>query len=265
MPKGFSKKSFFILIAFLFFILFIWHHFFVSGKVMVASVSSDGQYAITTDLKRMAVLWNLKRHSYKILDRKANIYSAYFIKNSNNFMWQHDTNNEVIIKNVNGKVIKKFNPGFPTYGQVITSDLEHYVAGDQDWALYLGYSDTIKKIKLDEGGFLGGQKLQNITLSSDDHYFLTAGLGGGKEDAKYKLYTEKDSLEKNYNPYQKISNIEYVLLWDVETGRPIRGYFGNVAKTFATLSPDGQYVVAGDENIRGFVWNTKTGNKLFEL
>ena len=43
----------------------------------------------------------------------------------------------------------------------------------------------------------------------------------------------------------KVSNIEYVLLWDVSTGRPIRGYRRRRQQNLRTLSPDGKYVVAG--------------------
>jgi len=118
-------------------VLFIIYNIsFKSGQIYVLSVSTDGNYAISTDWSRKAILWDLKKHKKKILDRTANIYSAYFIKNSDNFMWQHDTNNEVIIENVSGKIIKKFNPGFPTYGQVITSDLNNYIASNEAWDLY---------------------------------------------------------------------------------------------------------------------------------
>ena len=248
---------------------FIYAHYksvYQSGKVMVTSVSSDGNYAITTDLSRKAVLWNLKKHTKKILDRKANIYSAYFIKNSNNFMWQHDADNQVIVENIDGKIIKKFNPGFPTYGQVITTDLKSYVAGDEDWQLFLMNKNKIRKIKLDKGGFLGGQKLQNITLSPNEKYFITSGLGSGKEyEKRHPLVTGFDSLSGNFDHTQKISLHEEVILWSLATGLPVRNYLGNVNKTFATLSPDGKYIVAGDEGSGAFVWLAAVDKKLFRL
>ncbi len=237
-----------------------------AGLVMVTSVSSDGNYAITTDLSRKAILWNLKGHTKKILDHKANIYSAYFIKNSNNFMWQHDSNNEVMVENTSGKVIKKFNPGFPTYGQVMSTDLRNYVAGDEDWQLYLMNNNQIQKIKLDKGGFLGGQKLQNIALTSDGQYFITSGLGSDKEyEKRHPLAKGPNSLTGNYDPTQKVSFHEEPILWDIATGHPIRNYLGNDGKTFATISPDGKYIVAGDEDTWGYVWQANSAEKLFQL
>ena len=113
-----------------------------------------GNYAITTDLSRKAILWNLKTTTKKILDRTANIYSAYFIKNSDNLMWQHDSDNEVIIENTEGKIIKRFNPGFPTYGEVMTSNLKTYIASDEAWNLdeiafennSAGFKTILKKV-----------------------------------------------------------------------------------------------------------------------
>ena len=99
------RKKWIGLIVLITAVYFSYSYFFSAGKVMVTSVSTDGNYAITTDLSRKSNSLGFKKPLKKILDRTANIYSAYFIKNSNNLMWQHDTNNEVIIENVEGKMI----------------------------------------------------------------------------------------------------------------------------------------------------------------
>ncbi len=253
-----SKKWIFLTILFLILLIsayFIYARYksvYQSGKVMVASVSSDGNYAITTDLSRKAILWNLKNHTKKILDRKANIYSAYFIKNSNNFMWQHDLNNEVIIENVSGKIIKKFNPGFPTYGQLISKDLKTYIASDEDWNVFMIRGDHKKQIMKDDGGFFGGGKLLNFSISPNEKYLLTSGLGITNLPA--------DPIRQGV-----LQNLDGVTLWNYQTGDALKQYFGNMSKTFATLSPDGKYVVAGDEGGGAFVWQTFSGKRLFGL
>ena len=97
------KKIIYILLGVLLFLIgtyFVYRSFYKAGQVYVLSLSTDGNYAISTNTGRTAILWDLKNHKKKTLDRTANIYSAYFIKNSDNFMWQHDTDNEVIIENV---------------------------------------------------------------------------------------------------------------------------------------------------------------------
>src|SRR5262245_14541862 len=70
---------------------------------MVVSVSSDGNYAVSSHLNGELVLWDIKNKTRKIITNNANIYSAYFIKNSNQFMWQDDTTDKVFVEDINGK------------------------------------------------------------------------------------------------------------------------------------------------------------------
>ena len=92
------------------------------GRIMVLSISSDGKYAISTSISKHAILWNLSKRTYKIISKDANIYSAYFIKGTNTYLYQDDSTNEVIVKNINGKNVKKIALTFPTYGDVMTTD-----------------------------------------------------------------------------------------------------------------------------------------------
>jgi hypothetical protein len=52
------------------------------------SLSSDGHYAVSTNLANQIILWDLVAHTQKVISNHANSYSAYFIKNSPYFMWQ---------------------------------------------------------------------------------------------------------------------------------------------------------------------------------
>ena len=113
-------------------------------KAIVVSVSSDGHYAISSNKNNGIVLWNLKNKSYKILSRNGNIYSAYFIKKSDSFIWQ-DLNNIVHVDNINGKELFHFK-NFPTYGQVMAPDLKTYFAAKANLDLYRGYSKKQEKI-----------------------------------------------------------------------------------------------------------------------
>lgn len=167
------------------------------GKIMVLSLSSDGRYIISTDMSRHAVLWDLKQHSHKIVGSKINIYSAYFIKNTNNFMYQDDTNNEVIIRNTDGKIIKKMQPGFPIYGQVITSDLKTYFSSDKNFNIFKINNNKKSKIfgyycppdlpkplpKMNANSiygcmsFGGAGKLFNLTLANQDNLLIGSSYG----------------------------------------------------------------------------------------
>ena len=272
------KKRVYLLIGIIvLFLCFVWiyvhryiahnvsqHSSYDIGQVMVVSVSSDGSYAVSTGLKRRTVLWDLQNHTKKILDKTANIYSAYFIKNTNNFMWQHDTDNEVIIENIDGKVIKRFNPGFPSYGEAITKDLKTYFGSNEKWDIYKidFHKDVFKKMIMKKGlfapDFIGAGKTFNFSFSPYGKYLLSCGFAGDESP----LSAGQGSLGDKPGSRSLLAGI---VLWDVESGKPIQKYFGNVGKTYATLSPDGKYVVAGDEDGGAYLWNTKNSKVRMDM
>ncbi len=227
---------------------------------MVVSASSDGNYAVTSNLNQQLVLWDIKNKTHKIIATNANIYSAYFIKNTHYFMWQNDDTNEVNIANINGQIIKSFNPGFPTYGQVITSNLQHYFASDEDWNIFMHANGQTKQIKKDEGGFQGVGKLLNFTLSHDDKILLTSGQGESCEHGTICPSTVPDpKLAMHRN------QLDGVVIWDVATGKPLRSFPGNRIMTFAAFCPSGKYIVSGDNNAQAYLWSAQSGKLIYKL
>lgn len=220
-----------------------------NGKIMVLSLSSNGRYVISTDMSRHAVLWDLKQHAHKVIGSKTNIYSAYFIKNTNDFMYQDDTNNKVIIRNTDGKIIKKLQPEFPTYGQVMTSDLQTYFASDNNFNIFKINNNKKNKIfsyycppdlpkplpKMNANsiygcmGFVAAGKLLNLTLTNQDKQLVGSSYG-------------------------------YVLLWNTKTGELVSQIQKNSAQTFATVSPDNKYIISSDQMMRGLIINRKTAS-----
>ena len=71
------------------------------GHVMMAGVSSNGDYAITTDDKDYAILWDLKAHKKHIVSRHADAYSAYWIKQTPYYLWQNYKTKVIHVTNVN--------------------------------------------------------------------------------------------------------------------------------------------------------------------
>ncbi|MGC3874086.1 hypothetical protein ACPF7Z_12540 [Halomonas sp. GXIMD04776] len=63
---------------------------------------------------------------------------------------------------------------------------------------------------------------------------------------------------------QLFSNYGGVFLWSLETLKPIAQFNGNSSKVDAAISPDGQWVVSGDENTIGLYWNTNQPEKSIE-
>lgn len=343
----------------------------VSYANNLVSISSDAHYAVTSNLDNEIILWDLQKHTHKIISHHANSYSAYFIKHSPYFMSQslpknqlklgtstgappknmlalvsqnkmgivsrenkivyayyyapksgnfaqniekkiipHTINNDFFVNKLpynqlhadqyspkftinshltsqlrfievlitmgyhSGNIVHVQDPAghevlhfdnFPVYGQVMRANLKDYFASSFNWNVYMGYGKKQKLIMLDDGGFYSG-KLLNLTLSDSKPYLLTSGSAPDSDD---KLVTGKNSvlgnMYHNSNGTYMYSNIHGVTLWNSQTGQPIHKFKDNVFKTYGTLSPDGDYVLAGDENDNIIIWSTKTFKKFFQL
>ncbi len=228
------------------------------GSVVVVSVSSDGRFALSSHLDNRIVLWNLERKEKTLVSDNANIYSAYFVRGAELFLWQ-DIGDVVHIQGVSKEEFDSF-PHFPTYGHVLSADLKHYVSCDADWNLFHGSGDAMKPVKQDgdSPSFLGQGKLLNLTLADEGNLLLSAGRG----------FDIPDNLpitdEGAVRPEQMYSDYAGVVLWEFSSGRPLFKFPGNSAKTNATMSPDGQYVVSGCEGGSSFVWDANSGKLLHE-
>lgn len=229
------------------------------GLAMVVSVSCDGRFALSSHQDNRIVLWDLERQDKTLISDHANIYSAYFVRGTRLFLWQ-DLEEVVHIQGVDGKKVDSFHH-FATYGHVLSADLKDYVSSNANWGLFHGWGDAMRPIKQDgqSPSFLGQGKLLNLTLANDGTFLLSTGRG----------YDIPDNLpiadHGAVNPEQRYSDFAGVVLWELPSGRPLYKLPGNSAKTTATLSPDGKYVVSGCEGGSSFVWNTNTGQLLHQV
>ena len=215
------------------------------GPAMVVSVSSDGHYAVSSHQDNAIVLWDLEQQTHTTISRHGNIYSAYFVKGRDVFLWQ-DLDNVVHVQQVDGTTVEQFK-NFPTYGHVMGRDLEQYAAASAEYHIVSGHGPNQVNVQTGDGGsFEGFGKLYNLTLSKDSRFLLSAGFGplGGSD-----LPATKAEL--------KTSNYVGVILWSAQTGQPIAKLPGNAAQTYATLTPDGQRVLSGDVGGLGFLWSVE--------
>ncbi|PFG10060.1 hypothetical protein ATI45_2471 [Marinobacter sp. LV10MA510-1] len=218
-----------------------------AGPVMSMGVSESGRYVVSAHRDNKLILWDLQEKQWDTLSGDANLYSAYFIPGQNAFLWQ-DTDNIVTAQTVDGKVLKRFQH-FPTYGHVIGGDLETYLSADEHWNVFSGYGDT-KRTVLSDGispSFLGSGKLFNLAIDRNNTFFVTAGV-----DNDRSAIADHSPL----NSSQRFSKYGGVTLWNAVTKQPAAKLRGNSSKTHATISPDGQWVISGDENGIGLFWNT---------
>jgi WD40 repeat protein len=189
---------------------------------------------------------DLKEKKKTIINRDAHVWSAYFIPHSNDFAWQ-DTKKVLHIENVNLRTLKLIPLSFYVYGLVMTSNHKYFMAGDISDGLYWCKEDRCKTLKKPASNnprdFLADMPYIFSILPDQKHVVESkmSGLGATPKDASG------------------------VYLWDIESGKILHDYIGNIVQTFATISPDGKYVVAGDNNSWQYVWDLKTGKRLVQI
>ena len=199
------------------------------SKIQKLSVSTNGLYVISTYDNNYAILWNIKKRTYKVISKHANPYSAFFIQNSQNFLWQ-DKHNVVHEENVTGKTITTFKSIPKLEGQLMTSDSQYYIATDTDGNIFWTNGKDWKKIK---HKFIGGDL--HINLAENQKYFVSSGYCGNDFD-DIPLTHPKGKL-----------NLNCIVAWKMSTGMPIKKFWKKAveSQTFATLSPNADYVVGG--------------------
>ena len=230
-----------------------------NSSVMVASVSSDGQYAVSAHRDNQIILWDIEGQTSKSVSDNANIYSAYFVHGSSVFIWQ-DLSGLVSIEKIteNGatKALRQFEAK-DSYGQVMSSDLETHVYSDKQWRLMKGQ----EKLKWDgdSPGFLGIGKILNLSISPDGSRLVSFGDGSPPEQEIEA--SPGDAVDHE----RRMSRYAGTVIWDLNSVEPVAKLPGNSAKTNGTISPDGNYVVSVDENAKGFVWDARTGEEEYRL
>ncbi|WP_231898050.1 WD40 repeat domain-containing protein [Halomonas sp. hl-4] len=214
------------------------------------SVSSDGRYVISAHEDGALVLWDIDAQKREQLSDNANLYSAYFVPEGDAFLWQ-DQDDVVYVQRVDGEVIEEFEH-FPTYGHVMSADREHYLSSNETWNIYHGHGDALRPVLRDSQSpsFTGTGQVLNLSMG--EGFFVSGGSGspGGELEDSSPVREEDD--------FRFSSSYGGVTLWNIDTLEPVAKLPGNSSKTYATISPDGQWVVSGDENGIGLFWDTNT-------
>ena len=233
--------------------LFIYLHQ-QTDPVISLSVSTDGRYAISGHAARKTnsvsprgqmVLWDIEKKQKTILSDNANSFSALFIPDSHEFMWQ-DQNDIVHMQNVEGQEIKSFkHPHVQNHR--ITADKSFYLSVDFWGRIYKGYGDEIQPVYTD-----GGPTINPYSLSIVDNYFLSVtDTCHGLDDP----VVETNLTANPVNPSSsKKSSYDGVTLWDKNTLKPIAKLIGNCGSTNGLISPDGKWVITGGENTTYYMW-----------
>ena len=221
------------------------------NNVMVVSVSSDGKYAITSNMNRKAYIWNIKDKTYRAIRVKpVNIYSAFFIPDSHNIIIQNDKTNEVYIEDISGNVIKTFNPGFPVYGEAISSDLKTYVAADELFNIYAINLKDNNKQQLFVSWCNAGQKGSPYDMRKPYQGKLPNGCTGFTGSLPNFHFTPNNN--------QLVFSIGApIIIWNFKNNT-YKQIIKNTWPNSNAIAPNGNYVVTGDSNIVGYFYNFST-------
>ncbi|MDG2917444.1 WD40 repeat domain-containing protein [Bisgaard Taxon 10/6] len=256
-----------IVILFLSVLGVVFYQYNRTDPIISLSVSTDGRYVISAHASRKSdlyfpkgqlTLWDIEKKEKKILADHANAYSASFIPDSHEFMWQDDKK-VVHIQNVDGQELEKFNH-FWVAGHLMSADKSFYLSTNEYGELYKGYGEKLIPIYTDAISILP------LTLSMTKDYFLLSGNAGLPEN---KPVAETDLTANPINPSEsKKRSYDGVTLWDRHTLKPVARLWGNVGKTTGLISPDGNWVVTGGENWGNYMWeidNITTNRKKLSL
>lgn len=148
----------------------------------------------------------------------------------------------------------------------------HYIVINLHATSYLMDVDTAKQVAVFEGH---KQNIRHAAFSPNGQYIITSS-----DDKTARLWDAKTGnelfvlsgytarvLHAEFSPDgQRVvtaaSNDGTASLWDVNTGKQLTILSGHQSVTFATFSPDGQYVLTTSGDKAAYLWNAETGQRV---
>ena len=241
--------------------VFIFYQYNRTDPVISLSVSTDGRYVVSGHVGRNAdpsnpigqlVLWDIEKKTKTVLSKNANAFSAMFIPDSHEFMWQDDKD-IIYMQNTDRQVIKSFQHPFTLQNHRITANKSFYLSADMYNHLYLGQEDALKPVYTD-----GAATSKPVDLSIVGDYFLSVTpTCHGPNDPVAETNLTANPI--NPSEYKK-SSYDGVTLWDKNTLKPVAKLNGNCGATNGLLSPDGKWVITGGENGAYYMWEINNLN-----
>ena len=241
--------------------VFIFYQYNRTDPVISLSVSSDGRYVVSGHVGRNAdpsnpigqlVLWDIEKKTKTVLSKNANAFSAMFIPDSHEFMWQDDKD-IIYMQNTDRQVIKSFQHPFTLQNHRITANKSFYLSADMYNHLYLGQEDALKPVYTD-----GAATSKPVDLSIVGDYFLSVTpTCYGPNDPVAETNLTANPI--NPSVYKK-SSYDGVTLWDKNTLKPVAKLNGNCGSTSGLISPDGKWVITGGENVGIYMWEINNVN-----
>ena len=247
-------------------VIFIFYQYNRTAPIISLSVSTDGRYVVSGHVGRntdpsnpigQLVLWDIEKKTKTVLSKNANAFSAMFIPDSHEFMWQDDKD-IIYMQNVDGQVIKSFQHPFTLQNHRMTADKSFYLSADMWNHLYKGYENDITPIYTD-----GASISKPVDLSIVGDYFLSVTAPCSDPDSPV-AETQLTANPINPSEYKK-NSYDGVILWNKNTLKPVAKLNGNCGATNGLISPDGKWVITGGENGAYYMWEINNLNNRLSL
>ncbi len=221
-----------------------------TNRITQLSLASNGHYLISVNLRGEVFLWDLWSHKKQLVALNGNRYGVYFIKKTDDFLWQNIVTQQVVLENIHRKIITHFHM-FPVYGQVMSANLQNYYASSEDWKIIKQQGSNTQVLKPSDAlnNFLSAGKLLSLALAHRHPWLLTAGFS-----------LPQDGVRRPVAVLSKAKSVIFpqslggVMLWNSKTASPRFDFSGNVFKSSAAISPLDHYIVSGDEEGEVIVW-----------
>ena len=228
----------------------------IKSPAAMVRISSDGRYVISTHYGRYLILWDVQKRQKTIINRKACLYSAYFIPDSHYFLWQDAKTHTVYVQAVSGEIVKTLHPGFEVYGHVMTTDLQHYAASTNNWGLYRLDNGIFQCFKETFYSTPGSVRLLQLTLKKN---LLLSSGNDATPFYPFKIGVKRSDVRPSLPRRMDYSYMDGLVIWDMTTGKPLRKFIGLTGQGTADLSPDTTLLAGGDEQVNLYVWETQYG------
>ena len=253
-----------------------------SNLVYTASISPDNLYVITGSLDGVIRHWDIKTGALRLrLDVSHLAITSVALSGDGQWFAYTTEEGNLKIRHVFNQLERspsRYEPQLFSYAS-FSHDSQHILVSSP-YTPQIVVFEVISDFSQPQQTFTAacGGVIPNATFSPSDDLIL-AGCGNGNlylwERATGRLKwsqrivpSDLEPIEAKFSPRKNsiLTCLNEINLWDIDAWRHIRRFTSSQSLTFITanFSSDGEKIIAGARDGTIVVWNTYTGQQLWE-